>query len=187
MSYFNHRKNVDDYIKMANGYDGRELIEVLKGYLPRGSTILELGMGPGKDLDILKQNYVVTGSDVSQVFLDMYREKNPDSDLLLMNAIAMDTDRKFECIYSNKVLIHLGREDLRTSLKNQADVLNDNGLLFHSFWHGDKEETFGELRFVYYTEHTIMKYIGNEYEVLDLKLYNETEEADSFYLILQKK
>ncbi len=56
MKYFKNKKNVDEYIKMADGYDGRDIIEKLKKYLPVGSTILELGMGPGKDLDILKQD-----------------------------------------------------------------------------------------------------------------------------------
>ncbi len=37
MTYFEEEKNVEDYIKMAEGYDGRELIEVLKKYLPPGS------------------------------------------------------------------------------------------------------------------------------------------------------
>ncbi len=46
MAYFDERKNVEDYIKMAEGYDGRELIAVLKKYLLAGSTVLELGMGP---------------------------------------------------------------------------------------------------------------------------------------------
>lgn len=41
---------------MAEGYDGEELIKILKEYLPEKSTLLELGMGPGKDLDILKKN-----------------------------------------------------------------------------------------------------------------------------------
>ena len=47
---------------MAEGFDGRELIEILKKYLSKGSTVLELGMGPGKDLDILNKNYSSTYS-----------------------------------------------------------------------------------------------------------------------------
>jgi ubiquinone/menaquinone biosynthesis C-methylase UbiE len=70
MNYYDEIDNVREYIEMAEGYDGRELIEVLKQYLPKGASILELGMGPGKDLDLLSQTYQVTGSDNSQVFLD---------------------------------------------------------------------------------------------------------------------
>lgn len=54
---------------MAKGYNGRELIAVLNKYLPAGAMVLELGMGPGKDLNLLAQRYTVTGSDTSREFL----------------------------------------------------------------------------------------------------------------------
>jgi len=71
---------------MAEGYDGVELIRILQKYLPANSTVLELGMGPGKDMDILKKLYIVTGSVNSQIFLDKYKKNNPDADLLLLDA-----------------------------------------------------------------------------------------------------
>mgnify|MGYP006309124387 CR=1 FL=1 len=37
------------------------------------------------------------------------------------------------CIYSNKVLYHLTRKELRKSLNRQWNLLNENGILFHSF------------------------------------------------------
>ena len=56
MGYYDDPKNTQQYIEMAEGYDGRELIEALSRHLPAGATVLELGMGPGKDLDILKNS-----------------------------------------------------------------------------------------------------------------------------------
>ncbi len=52
MNYFDDPANVESYIKMADGYDGRALIGILQKHLPPGSTVLELGMGPGKDLGL---------------------------------------------------------------------------------------------------------------------------------------
>ena len=75
MGFFDTEKGVEQYIKMAEGYDGAELIKILQKYLPENSNILELGMGPGKDTDILKKSYEVTGSDNSQIFLDKYKKK----------------------------------------------------------------------------------------------------------------
>ena len=86
MSYFDDEKNVFEYIKMAEAYDGKELIAVLQTHLKRGAKVLELGMGPGKDLDILNRSYKATGSDNSQVFLDIYRKKNKSANLLLLDA-----------------------------------------------------------------------------------------------------
>ncbi|MGI9566052.1 MAG: hypothetical protein ACR2LL_03425 [Nitrosopumilus sp.] len=44
MGFFNTEKGVNEYIKIAEGYDGEELIRILQGHLPKNSTILELGM-----------------------------------------------------------------------------------------------------------------------------------------------
>ncbi len=52
MSYYHNRANAEGYVKMAEGYDGRELITRLKAYLPSESAVLELGMGPGTDTEI---------------------------------------------------------------------------------------------------------------------------------------
>lgn len=187
MGYFDNPENVETYISMAEGYDGQELIEILKTWLEPGATVLELGMGPGVDLDILSEQYRVTGSDYSEVFLERYRQKEPDADLVLLNAVTLDINRKFDCIYSNKVLHHLTSDDLKTSLHRQAELLNDNGILFHSFWYGDKEEDMHGLHFSYYTEETLSRLIGDEYKTLELRKYTEMEDADSLCLALRKK
>ena len=186
MEYFKTEKNVMEYIKMAEGYDGRELIEILKKHLPTGSTVLELGMGPGVDLDILKSDYTVTGSDYSKVFLDLYKKKHPNADLILLDAITMNTHRKFDCIYSNKVLVHLTRQDLKKSLERQLEVLNSGGIVYHSFWKGDRTEDMHGVHFEYYTESYLTELFNNNYELLDVQVYEEMDEDDSIYVIAKK-
>jgi cyclopropane fatty-acyl-phospholipid synthase-like methyltransferase len=186
MGYFDEEKNVEEYIRIAEGYDGRELIEVLKKYLPEDSSVLELGMGPGKDLEILSETFQVTGSDNSLAFLDRYKTKNKTVDLLLLNAVEMNIKKKFDGIYSNKVLHHLSKEELKKSLIRQAAVLNKNGILFHSFWYGDKEEEYSGLRFTYYTEKTFLTMPRTEYELLEIQSYSEMEKDDSLYIVLRK-
>jgi cyclopropane fatty-acyl-phospholipid synthase-like methyltransferase len=186
MGYYHTPESVDQYIDMAEGYDGRELIEVLKKYLPPGSTVLELGMGPGKDLDLLGESFQATGSDVSLTFLDRYRAQHPDTDLLLLDAVTLDTERNFDAIYSNKVLMHLTRDELRASLHRQAEALHDGGLLLHSFWYGDKQEDFDGLLFVYYTEKSFAQLIGPAFAIVEAERYAEMDEDDSIYFVLRK-
>jgi cyclopropane fatty-acyl-phospholipid synthase-like methyltransferase len=186
LAFFDNQKNVNDYIKMAVGYDGRELIDILKAHLPAGSSVLELGMGPGIDLQMLDGDYAVTGSDSSKIFIDLYREKHPDADLLELDAQTIQTDRVFDCIYSNKVMHHLTKDELHRSFTRQRELLTEGGLLMHSFWFGSKEETHQGLRFIYYTESALMGLIGPGFETLKIKRYDEMEEADSFYVLLRK-
>ena len=186
MAYFDNKKNVDDYIKMVDGYDGTELVNLLQEYLVEDSTLLELGMGPGKDLDLLRTRYKVTGSDSSQIFLDIYRGKHPEADLLRLDARTIETDRRFDCIYSNKVLHHLHREDLVTSLHRQHHLLNDEGVLMHTFWYGTSEEEHNGLRFVYYTEDDLTAATKSLFEVLRCERYGEMNNNDSILLVLKK-
>jgi hypothetical protein len=78
---------VNEYVKIVEGYNGHGLIEKLKVFLPKHSSILELGSGPGIDFKILSENYHVTGSYDSQIFLDY--------------------------IHSNKILQHLTVDELQ--------------------------------------------------------------------------
>ncbi|NJO91540.1 MAG: methyltransferase domain-containing protein [Chloroflexia bacterium] len=183
--YYQSKKHVMEYIDMAEGYDGKELIEILKKHLPQGSTVLELGMGPGKDLDILKKDFDATGSDNSDLFLDMYREKHPNADLIHLDAQKLVTNRKFDCIYSNKVLHHLSTKKLKKSIKKQKSLLNNEGLLLHSFWHGDKEEIYKGLRFVYYTKEELINYFSEDFEIIEIETYKEMEDNDSVYVIVK--
>jgi len=186
MGYFDNREHVDQYIEMAKGYDGRDLTEILKKHLPIGATVLELGMGPGKDLDILAEWYAVTGSDSSAVFLDLYRSTHAEADLLVLDAESIETDRLFDCIYSNKVLHHLTKLDLERSFKRQKKVITDGGLLMHSFWLGRGEEDYDGLRFIYYTEEEILSIAGPSFKAVEINRYTEIEDNDSFYVLLQK-
>jgi cyclopropane fatty-acyl-phospholipid synthase-like methyltransferase len=188
MGYYDTERGVEEYVEMAKGYDGAQLIDVLKGYLPAGSAVLEVGMGPGVDLDILARTYAVTGSDYSQVFLDRYRETHPEADLMLLDAVSLKTERRFDGLYSNKVLHHLSPEELRTSLEAQAVLLDTDGVAMHSFWWGEQEEEWMEgLRFVYYTEPELVDAVlGTGLEVARCERYTEMETNDSFFIVLRK-
>ena len=187
MGFFDTEKGVEQYIKMAEGYDGAELIKILQKHLPENSTVLELGMGPGKDTDILKKSYAVTGSDNSQIFLDKYKKNNPDADLLLLDATTLQTQQKFDCIYSDKVLHHLTREDLMKSLQRQKETLNTNGIMLHSFWKGSKTENIEGLIFTYYEKDDLKKMTESDFEILATETYTEIEKDDSIYVILRNK
>ncbi len=186
MSCFQDIKNVKEYIKAAEGYDGRRFIPILRRYLKDCSTILELGMGPGTDMDLLSKFYTVTGSDNSQAFLDIYKENHPNADLIFLDAVKMDTHRKFDCIYSNKVLHNLSVADCKTSFQQQLQCINPKGILLHSFWFGEGEMEHGGIKYNNYNFESIKKQISNNLEILELEMYSEMEEDDSFYIVLRK-
>ncbi|MCF4099392.1 class I SAM-dependent methyltransferase [Maritalea mediterranea] len=186
MSFYDKPENAEQYIEMAKGYDGAELIEILTAHLPKGKAVLELGMGPGVDLDLLAPHYQVTGSDYSAYFVERYKKAHPDADVMELNAVTMDVARQFDGIYSNKVLHHFSDEELRQSFAAQADCLYDEGLIFHSFWHGDHMEEMMGMRFYYRRPDTLTALLGDQFKLVDSALYTEMEKDDSFWILAQK-
>lgn len=187
MDFFKNEKNVEEYMSMTAGSDGQDLINTLKDYLPPGASVLEIGMGPGADLDILKKDYKACGSDYSQIFLDKYRERASDTELFLLDAVTLDIDRRFDALYSNKVLHHLKKDQLIQSFERQNGLLNEGGIICHSFWRGEKQEEFRGLFFQYYLEEEIQSFLEPRYSILRTELYSEFEENDSFLILARLK
>lgn len=187
MGFYDKKENIENYIRFTPSHDGSVLVRVLEKNLPAGSTVLELGIGPGKDFDLLEKSYNVTGSDSSKEFLDWNRKRNERADLMLLDARSLETDRHFDCIYSNKVLIHLTRQELVDSLNRQHEILNENGLLMHSFWHGSKEEEYFGLRINFYTEQELIDLFDDLFDVLDIHRHAKMAADDSVYVLARKK
>lgn len=185
--FYHTAKSVDQYITLAEGFDGAELVAQLRKHLPDGSAVLELGMGGGKDLDILLKNYKATGSDLSPIFVERYRKKHPDVALLVLDAVSITTTHTFDAIYSNKVLHHLTNEELVQSVQRQTEILNDQGILCHSFWNGEGDTAEGGLLHNYYSVNEIEEVFTRSFHLLHLETYKEMERDDSILLIGRKK
>ena len=183
MSFYDNPENVKKYIQMCEGYDGSNIHTTLAAALPSQSSLLELGSGAGLDIEFLKAHYSVTGSDLSDEFLKVCKEKHPDIPFLKLNAQSLDTDNKFDCIYSNKVLHHLTEKELAESLQRQSKLLSSNGKIAHSFWLGEEDQVINDLLFTYYQESHLLDIISESFEVLSTLKYEEFEEGDSLFVI----
>ncbi len=192
MSLFDTDEGIETYAKMCEGYDGRALTERLVSLRPEGGELLELGMGLGKDLELLAPHFRVTGTDHAAGFLRRYRAQ-PDAlevELLELDATSfagLDAGRRFDVIYSNKVLHHLERPSLVQSWTRQAMHLRPGGLGFHSFWHGEGDQEIAKTRFCYYTRETLAASLPAELELELCERYTELEDDDSMLVVLRRR
>ena len=184
--YYKTTESVQEYIQLAKGVDGRELIEKLKEVLADNSNILELGSGPGSDWKILSESYKVIGSDFSNHFLKHLKTTYPKGKFIELDAITLETDKNFDGIYSNKVLHHLKDSELVDSIKRQHEVLYSNGIICHSFWKGEGTEEFKGMFVNYHTKTTLEKVFKKYFEVLSIEEYKEFEDNDSLLLVGKK-
>ena len=188
MDFYQKRENVDRYREMVKDYDPTPIISMVRDVLPEGSTLLELGMGTGADLLALSKHYQVTGSDCSPIFLEDFRKDHPEVSTFQLDAADFSLDRKFDCIYSNKVLHHLSVADFQRSLKVQSEHLQPNGIVFMTLWYGEGEEWYEDnMRAQYYREADIERQIPDDLIVQKMIRYMEMEEDDSLLVVLRKE
>lgn len=185
--YYQSKATVEGYIKAAADVNSKPLMEKLKGFLRSGSSLLELGSGPGTDWKILNDSYKVVGSDYSQEFLEHLKADNPKGEFLQLDAITLETELSFDGIYSNKVLHHLEDDELKTSISAQLEILNPNGIICHSFWKGEGTDMFNGMYVNYHTPSEVKHLFEPYFEILLLEEYLEFEEGDSFLLIARKR
>ena len=188
LSFYEDPKNVEQYTAFTPAHDGAQLVDALRDVLPAGSTVLEIGMGPGKDFDLLAETYTVTGSDFSQAFLDRYRKthEDADADLLQLDSRTLETDRTFDAIFSNKVLVHLDDAELQQSFARQREVLSPGGLVMHSFWYGQGGGEFGELTLIRRNEDSLRRLLEPDWEIIALGRHAKMSDGDSLYVIAKR-
>lgn len=186
-SYYKTKESVNEYIDLAKDVNGKQLIDKLKQVLPSNSTLLEIGSGPGSDWRILNESYNVTGSDNSKEFLKHLTEKNPQGAFLELDAVSLKMNKKFDGIYSNKVLHHLKDSELLDSGKRQYEILNSKGIICHSFWMGEGSEVFKGLFVNYQTKTTLKEIYQKYFDILSIEEYMEFEDNDSLLLLARKK
>tara|TARA_R110002096_G_scaffold310833_1_gene505333 strand:+ start:274 stop:843 length:570 start_codon:yes stop_codon:yes gene_type:complete len=185
--YYHSKESVEEYIKLAEGVNGGELISRLKEFLPAQASLLEIGTGPGTDWNILKKDFKVVGSDNSKEFLNHLISKNPDGRFIELDAVSLNTDEQFDGVYSNKVLHHLMDDELVKSIQRQTEILNPKGIVCHSFWKGEGTEEFKGMFVNYHTEDSLKELFEKHFEILVMELYKEFEDGDSILLIGRKK
>ncbi|MBK3518976.1 class I SAM-dependent methyltransferase [Carboxylicivirga marina] len=186
-TFFEREENVKQYIEMTADYDGRWFFEQFKKFIPRSHKALELGMGPGKDLDNIRQEYDVVGSDFSFVFAELYKRSHPEVKIKVIDAVKIKTKEYFDCIYTNKVLHHLTFDDIKASIKRQAEVLNDKGIVLHTFWKGTGQENYGGMLFHYYETETVKELFSELFNIIHIDTYQEFKEDDSIIIVAQKR
>lgn len=186
MSYYKTKESVDEYIRLAEGFDGKALIKQLLEHVQGHTTVLELGSGPGKDWQILQETFQVTGSDSSPEFVKRLKAQYLAGDFVELDASKLLIDKKFDIIFSNKVMHHLNDDEMAHSFQKQFELLNDQGIICHSFWKGQGTEVFKGLYVNYVLKNDLETLMKRWFEPLVLQEYAEFEDNDSLLLIARK-
>lgn len=186
-AYYTTKESVEEYIQLAKDVNGKQLIDKLVKILPPGSSLLEIGSGPGSDWKILCDHYKVVGSDFSAEFIHHLKKTYPGEKFLELDASTLKTNTHFDGIYSNKVLHHLTDEALQASIKRQHEILTTGGIVCHSFWKGEGTENFKGMFVNYHSEKDLKIDFEDYFSIVSIDTYQEFEANDSILLIAKNK
>jgi SAM-dependent methyltransferase len=120
--------------------------ELLAGHgVPSGTDLLVLACGTGGHLPFFKDDYHVSGLDLSEDMLGLAREKFPGIRFHLGNLVDFELDEDFDatiCLYGSIGFVKTV-DGLRASMKRIAAHLRPNGLALITPW--STAEEFQEL------------------------------------------
>lgn len=106
-----------------------------KEYNPKAKSVLELACGTANLLDLLKDDFKVTGLDISEGMLHRAKEKLPDVDFIKGDMTDFCLESKFDmiaCIFDS--INHVkGLENWSKVFRHSSDHLNNNGLFIFDY------------------------------------------------------
>ncbi len=106
--------------------------------------------------------------------------------IFLCNA-GVKTIKKYDGIYSCKVYQHFELELVEKALTRQSEMLNNEGVVIHSFWIGDTVFDDGDMRALYHNKEKLLAIINKHFTLLEQVVYEEFEPHDSIFILAKKK
>lgn len=133
--------HAEQYIERTS--DARsQLADNLISLVPEGSSVLELGSGPGHDAAVLEEaGLVVTRTDGAESFVKLFHERGLEAQVL--DITADNFGGPFDAVFANAVLLHVARSRLHDVLMVTRRATRVGGVLVTSFKKGDGDEWSG--------------------------------------------
>ena len=144
-----YNKTVKDYEKFTkNLYPKNEINYVCK-LLKRGSSILDLGCGTGRDSCFFaSKGFKVTGIDVSKKMIAYAKNKckKPNFKIMDIQNIQLK-EESFDLVWANASLLHAKKKDFPKILGNIRKIMKKNGIFFLKVKKGAGEKLLPDKRY----------------------------------------
>lgn len=118
----------------------KEEFEAFKKLLPIGK-ILDVGCGPGHHTQFLQEVYDYTGVDYSEQFIELAKQKFPDTTFILGNMLDLPfKENEFDGFWAAASLLHIPKENSGTALGEIGRVVKENGIGFIALKKGEGQK-----------------------------------------------
>jgi ubiquinone/menaquinone biosynthesis C-methylase UbiE len=109
---------------------------IVERQAPEAQTLLDVGCGTGRHLELLRERYRVEGLDINPVMLETAQERLPGVELHQADMVDFSLDHRFDIIISLFSAIAYVRteERMRTATLSMRRHLNPGGVLLIEPW-----------------------------------------------------
>lgn len=160
---------------------------------PENAHVLEIGCGYGREArKILEHTDFYTGIDASEKLLELARQRVPQGNFELADAVSYDyPEEAYDIVFAFASLRHMDQTETETILRQVYHSLKPGGIFYISLQYADsyretiKDDEFGVRLLYLYNPSLIQKLAGpvykNVYESRDT-----IEGRDWFEIVLKK-
>ena len=113
-----------------------ELKRVLAEEAPDAKTLLDVGCGTGRHLELLAEDYEVEGLDLNPKMLDVARERNPGVELHEADMTEFSLGKRFDvvtCLFSSIAYVRTA-DRMREATRRLCEHLNPGGVVVLEPW-----------------------------------------------------
>lgn len=152
-------QNAASFVNATIGANMASLYTEFEKYIDLGGKILDLGCGSGRDsLYFYKKGYRVVSLDPSIAMCEETRRRVP-VEVFNMRAEEIKFIEKFDAVWACASLVHVAREDMRTTVSKIMGALKLGGIFYASWKYGYGEQVRQGRYFVYFTEQELLKIV----------------------------
>jgi len=122
--------NPQQYLMFKNERTQPSIDLVSRILLENPQTIIDIGCGPGNSTQILYKRWPtadIMGIDSSQKMIEKARIDHPKQKWMVLDALSLDSNQKYDIVFSNATLQWIPYHDLL--LPRLFSLLNNNGVL----------------------------------------------------------
>jgi cyclopropane fatty-acyl-phospholipid synthase-like methyltransferase len=133
-----------NYLDERDLFKNQKYLEDLIIKLKKGSKILDIGCGAGVPIDkfLIKNDFDVTGIDISPKQIKLAQKNNPKGKFLVKDMSEINFPKNsFDAIISFYAIFHIKREDHQNLFNKLFSILKQNGFLLVTMGYEEWEGT----------------------------------------------
>ena len=173
LDYYNHQ--AEEFVNSTVDVDFSNIQNQFIKMLPKGSTILDLGCGSGRDSKAFKNaGYKVIAVDGSEELCKI-ASKHIGQEVICSTFQDLELSEEIDGIWACASLLHLEKEEIIYTINKLSKNLKQEGIFYASFKYGDFT---GERNGRFFTDMTEESFSIMMNDIKDLKVIKQMTSDD---------